>query len=199
MKSILDMYLNESLIKNDEDIYLNFDKWKKNTENNVLFITGFSGSGKSTLARELSKTNHAVMFEIDGIEHNDDSSGKDILKKVQKQFPLYNSDKIDRSYYQKMLEAAIDIMYNDINTLYIVEGVQLFQWFVDIDYFKNKPIIVKNTSMFKSILRRFKRNGNGKIYIKEELQNEFLQLLGWYMNDKKILNNFKKGLINNDR
>ena len=193
MKSILDMYLNESFILNDEDIYINFDKWKKNTENNVLFITGLSGSGKSTLAEQLSDSKNAIMFEIDGIEYNYDSSNKGILNKILKKFPEYKDRTNNYKLYQKILDEVLSYMYNDKNHLYIVEGIQIFQWFKPEDFI-SEPIIIKNTSFCNSLINRFRRNGHGKVELRKELQNEFLNLLDLYMEHNKMINRFKRDL-----
>jgi dephospho-CoA kinase len=68
---------------------MNFDKWKSNTANNILYITGLSGSGKTTLGEEYEKKYHAKLFEIDQIECDYDSSGSDLLQRAKEKFPDY--------------------------------------------------------------------------------------------------------------
>jgi adenylylsulfate kinase-like enzyme len=48
------VYLDESLLLNEKDIYYNKDKFDSG-EINLCFITGLSGSGKSTMSREMAK------------------------------------------------------------------------------------------------------------------------------------------------
>lgn len=48
------VYLDESLLINEKDIYYNKDKFDSG-EINLCFITGLSGSGKSTMSREMAK------------------------------------------------------------------------------------------------------------------------------------------------
>lgn len=198
--------LTENYIFSKDDYYLNLDNWKREKGKNILFITGLSGSGKTTLAEKLEKEFNAHMFELDGIEYNYDSSGKALLKKLKKGFKDYNKFELSHGEeFIKLLHDAtvylIDIMRKDYKTLYIIEGVQLFMIngmdMLDFIDFNKDPIIIKNTSMAKSIINRFKRNGNGKIYLMKELKNEFFKLLGWYIEDEKNLNNFRKTVQDN--
>ena len=69
---------------------------------------------------------------------------------------------------------------------------------MDYDDVKSYPMIIKGTSMVKSIIGRFKRNGEGKINWKNELSNEFLNLIGWYKDEERVLINFKKAIIEED-
>ena len=73
----------ENMIFSSKDYVQNLDKWKPG-RNNILYVTGLSGSGKSTLAEEYEKKYNAHIFELDGLQHNFDSSGKGILEKCKK-------------------------------------------------------------------------------------------------------------------
>ena len=53
--------------------------------------------------------------------------------------------------------------------------------------------------MVKSILQRWKRNGDGKIKLWEELKNEFPQLLAWYIDNEKAFKDFQKAVLNESR
>lgn len=154
----------ENVLINQKDYVQNFDKWKPG-KSNILYITGLSGSGKSTLAEEFEKKYKAHMFELDGLQHNYDSSGKNILERCKEKFPGFQDilksghrmshDEVDKmrnviKYIEKMCR-------EDSNTLYIIEGVQLFYWF-DRDEFKSKPMIIKGTASLKSAYRANKRD-----------------------------------------
>ena len=166
----------ESYIFNKRDYEQNLDKWKPG-EFNTLFITGHSGSGKSTLAEKLEKEKHAIMFELDGLEHNFDSSNKGILDKLKARNPTYKyavenkwppSEKDDLIIAKEKIHllstVAKDLVMlcrEDKEHLYIIEGIQIFQW-LNPGYFKNKPLIIKGTSMIQSYLRAAKREGGIK-------------------------------------
>ncbi len=192
-------FINESWIFNEKDLEINLAKWKREKGNNVLFITGLSGSGKTTLAEEYEKKYKAYMFEIDGIEHNYDSSNKGLLNRAVEELGYTDNikdkkwvhDKANLESLWKIFDKILEYMYADPKNLYIIEGVQLFD---DIypDITKGKPIIIKGSSMLTSVLRRFKRNGSGKIQWSTELKNEFFNFLGWYSSSEKRLSNFKK-------
>ena len=62
----------------------------------------------------------------------------------------------------------------------------------DFDEVKSYPLVIKNTSMLKSIVQRWKRNGDGKIDLLKELRNEFPQMVAWYKDEEKLLKNFRK-------
>ena len=160
----------ESYIFNEQDYEQNFDKWGPG-EYNTLFITGHSGSGKSTLAETLKKEKHAVVFELDGLDHNFDTTNKGLLKKVKELNPTYKymvehnwpkEDTIIAKEKNHVLSSAvrdlIKICREDKNRLYIIEGIQIFLW-LNPWYFKDKPLIIKGTSMIQSYLRAAKRDG----------------------------------------
>ena len=49
--------------------------------------------------------------------------------------------------------------------------------------------------MLKSIIQRWKRNGDGKIDLVSELKNEFPQFVSWYMSEEKSLNQFRNSVV----
>jgi uncharacterized protein YihD (DUF1040 family) len=60
------VYLDESLLLNEKDIYYNKDKFDSG-EINLCFITGLSGSGKSTMSREMAKQKKIEHVGLDWI------------------------------------------------------------------------------------------------------------------------------------
>ena len=195
----------EGMIFSSKDYVQNFDKWKPG-RNNILYVTGLSGSGKSTLAEEYEKKYNAYMFELDGLQHNYDSSGRGILEKCKKDIPEYanavktflkekNDGEFTNDEFNLMKQVAkhvIQLCKEDSKSLYIIEGIQLFQWF-NRDQFKSKPLIIKGTSMLTSSIRGNKRDftENGKLN-KVGMIKTLPQRLKWESEDEKSLNRFKK-------
>ena len=213
--------LEESYVFNKKLLTINEDKWGKGSHN-ILFITGLSGSGKSTLSVEFEQAGKAEMFDIDGIEQGYDTTEKTkILAEYSKQnktfaefYDLvsnpnkYSDKSVDKfrkevftkyhTKYEGWLRDIIKLLHKHSDTLYTVNGVQLFEVMSPED-FKGEPVAIVGTSVVNSILRRMRRNSidaghGGKIQWKKEFENEFFQMLAWYFDDEKQLRKFKKGL-----
>lgn len=195
--------INESYIFSGDDIVLNFDKWKANTPNNILYVTGLSGSGKTTLAEEYAKKYDVEMFELDGIEGEYDSSKSNLLQKLRDKYPDYNTgvknawkDYNDYEYY-KLFTKYITFIVSEIKKsgkLFIVEGLQIFQN-LDPDTLKSKPLIIKGSSLTKSIYQKCKREGNyKKIDWIAELKTKNLSFFKHSVMSEKKLNKFRKGV-----
>ena len=213
--------LEESYVLNKKLLTINEDKWGKGAHN-ILFITGLSGSGKSTLSIEFEQAGKAEMFDIDGIEQGYDTTEKTkILTEYSKQNkdfaefydlvsnPNKYSDKSADKFrkevftkyhtkYEGWLRDIIKLLHKHSDTLYTVNGVQLFE-VMNPEDFKGEPVAIVGTSVVNSMLRRMRRNSvdaghGGKIQWKKEFENEFFQMLAWYFDDEKQLRKFKKGL-----
>ena len=213
--------IEESYIFNKKLLTINEGKWGKGAHN-ILFITGLSGSGKSTLSSEFEQAGKAEMFDIDGIEQGYDTTEKTkILTEYSEQnkdfaefFNLvanpnkYSNKIVDEfrkevfkkyhTKYEGWLRDIIKLLHKHSDTLYTVNGVQLFE-VMNPEDFKGEPVAVVGTSVVNSILRRMRRNSidaghGGKIQWKKEFENEFFQMLAWYFDDEKQLRKFKKGL-----
>ena len=213
--------IEESYIFNKKLLTINEDKWGKGAHN-ILFITGLSGSGKSTLSAEFEQAGKAEMFDIDGIEQGYDTTERTkILTEYSEQnkdfaefYNLvanpnkYSNKSVDKfrkevftkyhTKYEGWLRDIIKLLHKHSDTLYTVNGVQLFE-VMNPEDFKGEPVAVVGTSVVNSILRRMRRNSidaghGGKIQWKKEFENEFFQMLAWYFDDEKQLRKFKKGL-----
>ena len=187
---------NESWVINNKDYTQNLDKWKVGGSN-ILFITGHSGSGKSTLAEKLERDNNAYMFELDGLDHNYDSSNMGLLKKLKDRNPEFkravengwSSSEKDNliianekvHLLSTVTKDLIALCHDDKQHLFIIEGIQIFQW-LNPSYFKDKPLIIMGTSMLQSYLRAGKRDGSFKNI--NDLSSRFLS--------EKMLSDFKK-------
>lgn len=198
----------ENVFISKKDYVQNFDKWKPGS-NNILYITGLSGSGKSTLAEEYEKKYHAHMFELDGLQHNYDSSGKGILEKCKHDIPEYanaintflkekNDGEFTHAEFNIVKKAAlhvIELCKRDSDTLYIIEGIQLFQWFKK-EQFRSKPLVIKGTSMIKSSIRGAKRDflKNDGSVDKKGFVSSLPNRIKWETEDEIRLHKFKKSL-----
>ena len=192
----------EGVIISKDDTVIGLDRWKPEKGKNILFITGLSGSGKSTLAEEYETKYHAHMFELDGLEHRYDSSGSaKVLQKVREKCSEYDeyfkdrsqkaSDNIDVLW--KAADTALDVMKEDYKTLYIVEGIQLYDGFYSDETLKGKPLIIKNTSHLTSIIRALKRTSetDEKSFAKAIKEN-LPEILSYHRKSYKPFKKFKE-------
>ena len=190
----------ESVIFDEKDLYINFDKWKKEKGKNVLFITGLSGSGKSTLSEKLEREYNAEMFELDGLEGNFLKKYKTIHPKIGEMldskdfFKLTDEEKFEE--YKKFISWLRSEMHSRPDTLYIIEGMILYS--LNPETLKNSSLIIKGSSMLTSIIRRIKRSYNDPINLKilfNELSSKYwLKRYPWYYRDTKTLDKFKKNI-----
>ena len=192
----------EGVVISKDDTVIGLDRWKPEKGKNILFITGLSGSGKSTLAEEYETKYHAHMFELDGLEHRYDSSGTaKVLQKVREKCPEYDEYFKDRSQKAtdnidvlwKASDAALDVMKEDYKTLYIVEGVQLYDGLYSDEVLKGKPLIIKNTSHLTSIIRALKRTSetDDKSFAKAIKEN-LPEILSYHRKSYKPFKKFKE-------
>lgn len=167
----------ELRVTKDELIY-KFNKWSKTNGNNILFITGLSGSGKSTRAKELENKYNAVHIELDAYEH----ARKHFCKYVDEFMdinPKYKKlsesnwkntkgeDLIDDFYDGAVLyfNWLIEKIRKNYNQLYVIEGIQLFNWGEEIESnIIRQPLIIKLTKpedCDKRIISRDVNNTDG--------------------------------------
>ena len=195
----------ESYIFSTEDYEQNLDKWKPGGSN-ILFITGLSGSGKSSSADKLAKENNALKFEFDIFENRNgsfDRSTKRIYEQLLNRNPKYkkilesdiarkDNEIVYNNDYLQQKNAAIKDLVRMCNAdrahLYIIEGIQIYEY-LNPEFFKDKPLIIKGTSATKSFMRALKREG-----IVEWLKapQKFPMVPSVWLKDEKYLNNFTK-------
>lgn len=112
-------YTMESVIFSTDNIEYNTDTLKPNSDNNILFITGFSGSGKSTLMANLKEKYGNNIITIAGdiffmvcVYKYRMANTTTELKNVNK-FDI--SRESSKSYIGPVLKRYFDIYYKDIN------------------------------------------------------------------------------------
>lgn len=193
-----DVIYENSFISKD-DLYKDFDKFE-NGQSNILLITGLTGSGKSTLAKQICSKYNAEYIELDMMDpySNLCKQGLDTVRKAGEVFydflndhkDVYEkliSDKMSRKDTSFMMDEIIKYCFSWCSKRkdqkFVIEGIQLYDFF---NYYKipvKYPIIIKGTSVIKSFLRKIKREKwNAKEIIKDAPQ--FLKLM--YNNDKQL-------------
>lgn len=188
--------ITEASIFDEEDLIIAWDQWKPERGRNIAYITGLSGSGKSTISNRIG-TKDTIVIHLDAIETCTPTHRTEfIIKELKSRFKWYDEKwyKSKGRYVDDMehiILEVIDICEKKPNQLFIIEGVQLFES-ITPEFFIGKPVLIKGTSVLNSILRRFRRNGNGKIDWGVELKNEFVQLVNWYLSDERALNKVRK-------
>lgn len=201
--------LNEGYVFSKDNLYINFDRFKSG-ETNICFVTGLSGGGKSTLTEKLAKEHNAEWIELDVFEccsaFTDEqlkeagqvfydylSTHKELWERL-KAGPEKIGGKELRYEIGKFVDYCISWCKDHNDTKWIIEGVQIMSC-SNPEKVKREPIIFVRTSMLKSIIQRWKRNGNGKIDWKAELKNEPLQLLAWYIENEREYQKFMKAVL----
>ena len=212
---LIDIYneetLSESFIFSKNNLYINIDKFESG-KTNVLFITGLSGSGKSTISNSLAAKYNAEIIELDLFEHCGMFSNVSQLQEAGEVFYEYLSS--NKSLWErlkkkevrgkeleeetsKFIKYAIKWCKSHKESKWIIEGVQIYS-FTDPNVMKIESIVFVNASMLKSIIQRWKRNGNGKIDLSKEIKNELPQLLRYYIDNEKSLSEFQKAILSEE-
>lgn len=180
---------------------INLDKWGKDKNHNILYVTGLSGSGKSTIAEKLKNSSIDVINLDLFLEENDSRNerNKNFVSYLNTHYP--NFDEISRRDVKtgtKEFGNALDRFESCIDGFgreqysksrnVIVEGVQLLDdtLYPDKNVLKDKPIITPNTSPLRSMIRGMRR---------DEISIDVADLkerINWYKQSNKNLKQFKK-------
>lgn len=180
---------------------INVEKWGKDKDHNIMYVTGLSGSGKSTLANELKNSKIDVINLDLFLEENDSRNerNKNFVSYLNNHYP--NFDEISRRQVKSgtkefgkaldKFEACIDgfgrEQYSKKRNV-VVEGVQLMDdtLYPNKSVLKDKPILTPNTSPLRSMIRGMKRDE-----IELEL-DDLKERIKWYRQSSKNLKKFKK-------
>ena len=201
--------LNENYIIDKKNAELDIDMWKKDSDHNILFITGLSGSGKSTYARQLAKEENATIIELDIFQcydkfKNAGTRKNDISMKMVSKFLEDNPEMVDIDFSNIKLESFGDSftkyfkwLLNKLhksNERYIIEGIHIML-FIPYSDIKGEPIICIGTSMIKSFWRMWKREGlTHKDFIKYG-KRYFLLYKEWERQYKNFQDSFNESYI----
>jgi len=162
--------INESLFITKKDYVSNLDIWGTKPGCNILWITGLSGSGKTTTSYQFENENVEIIH-LDDIMYRFDTEVP-FVKHIMERIPEYKKC-IELKKQKIILEVPLklrvwmdvvnEIFYYSVDKFkqgikIVVEGVQIFMH-IPADYIMGCPLIVKNTSMFISMLRAIERDG----------------------------------------
>jgi len=179
-----------------DDVYVNFDKWKEG-KCNTLFILGLSGSGKSTLGKKLAKARKAFYVETDKIRGNSHYSDAE----MRKDHPLilrwfesqYDKDRrgfnsLDKSIRKKEWDRCVEWMINQKEPK-VIEGA-IEEFLLEHPEYSEYPIVFKNTSMLKSIVRMTRR----QLFEvdKSKVDDYNTQFLKWWLKHIQKYNDARK-------
>lgn len=197
--------------ESNDDIIINFDKWQKRKNSNVIFITGLPASGKTTLSHELGIRHDAIVLELDAIMLGGGypkgvyrpSEVNELYRKCPEYKYIKNCGKniITQADFneikRRILKTLICICYSHQNTLYVIEGVQIFMY-LGYNELDDKPLIVINRD-YKTLNRRALTRAykNGGI---RGLLRELKELKSYYREYKIDFDRFKQrfDLVNED-
>ena len=149
--------VSESIIFDNRDLLYKFSEWTNDTIN-VLLITGIPGGGKSTLAKKLSEKHNCVIYSTDQLSI--DWYNKIGFKKLEphRTKMLYSGDsveKINQIWIDDFINGYLIKLIEKQNKKCIFEGNHLV-W-LSLSFLENYAIILKGTSLFKSVNRKRKR------------------------------------------
>ncbi len=153
----------------------NLDKWGKDRDHNVLYLTGPSGSGKSTTALSMSNKNDSIIHLdtlFENTQHGSNTRNKEFESYCEsKGIDVKSARNLKLSRQER--RNIINQVGNEIEPYgrqcydngrrVIVEGVQLADdtVFPNKSYFKDKPLVAlrsgKATSALRAALRDKKK------------------------------------------
>lgn len=204
--SMVDVPIAESAVFTKDDIYINFEDWESKKKN-VLLVTGLSGSGKTTTGYELAYDYDAELFQLDWISHPEymqdspETPNYGLWQYVKAQCPnaLANVTKAkkeaktsDNTWHRIVLtvfDTILEFAYKHPSKRFIVEGIQIPGHLHDYEGIEEFPIIIKGTSVIKSMIRRFRRD-NVNDFFKTGGDN----ILKYYANSENYMNMFREQL-----
>jgi hypothetical protein len=190
---------NESMIRNEEDIYYNKEKFD-NGETNLCFITGHVGSGKSTMGHHM-ESDTIETYELDDLYGIKDHFTMDNLREYGNLIYSYFSGKGKKFYVTEKEVISYgwsgaeyeDILYPDFvhyamqyakshkNKKFVLEGVWLFmsgeggKSLFKPEEFKDYAFYIKGTSAIISHHRASLRD------VKNEYPNDKMKIAKNYI------------------
>lgn len=188
--------------KNRPHTIYNIDKWGKDKDSNILFVTGIAGSGKSTIARKYARDEKADYINIDlytfktANKYTKDMS-KSFNKYLDKNIPSWKKlqkegyevlTKNDRraqkaagKWFDTFESALLEYGRKEYGRKKVVaEGVQILDetlFYKNKKALKDKPLIIMDTSIEESIVSRSIRDNKSIDKLLEPERKR--QLEGW--------------------
>ena len=137
----------------------NIDKWGKDPNHNILYITGMSGSGKSTAARSVADKNTDVIHLDIYLEPWMDSEETKIYQCKQL------NDYLDRKNvpYKKLRDGSFKDRYNSKEWWGLVDKLQdSIEEFGKEQYSKNRKVVVEGVALWDETMYEDKTALRGK-------------------------------------
>lgn len=202
----------ESVIKNQEDIYYNKEKFDSG-EINLCFITGHSGSGKSTMGRDMQQHN-IEHYELDDVAQAKEHFTMAQLKEYGDLiYSFFNGpgkryydewDDIPDQDEEAMISYCTRIFPAFVNHAkqyakahkdqkFVIEGIWLFfPKMFKPEEFKDYAFYIKGTSMIISHIRAVKRDHPNASSIDIAKRVIKPSRLAWYIANERDLSRFVK-------
>ena len=148
----------------------NLNKFGKDKDHNILYITGYSGSGKSTLANYLADEYTDIIHLDLYYESNlsDDSNQNKRFNQYMKHHNIKSINQVPRDQWaplkilSKFENAVEDFSKEEFknNRKVICEGVQIHDGGLwnNKSHYKDKPLIIIKSNALKSFSQAFKRD-----------------------------------------
>ena len=211
--------LKENFLFSEDNLEYNMEKID-NGESNIIFITGHSGGGKTTtmgILKDKYRNKKVETISIDLLYVLILATNANRLDKVEKYrknknacsllIDYFDSLKFDSDisdfndprlvmYFEKFLlfleSERCKSKYN--NTIFIVEGTQIFM-INNLDFYKDKPVIIIGTSVVKGYIRKAKRD----IFSEEQYKDwnkvkQLFTMIPIYFKYEKRINDLKNVL-----
>lgn len=162
---------------------VNLDKWGKDREHNLLYVTGLSGSGKSTVATYMADDGITDYINLDsyfGQMSSDKKSewqSKAFNKYLDKQVPdwkrMFDGERLNYDIVDNFAKALKEYsrLGFDEGKKVIAEGVQIFDetLFESRSSYDGEPMIILKTDKKESAELASKRDGEK--YVESMLNN----------------------------
>lgn len=172
---------------------------------NVLFVTGLSGAGKTTIAAKWAKLTGATLISLDDFDkwgewdyYNKENNtewyphaleayfSKKFKSREEYEEYIGIKSKDYKKYYKALTEMCNwFVNHSSKNNRFIIEGVQVpIVFLLDSTLYKRSAILLKNTSLLTSFIRRIKRD---KASFIKRLPHYINLYFDWYISQ----NNFR--------
>ena len=172
---------------------------------NVMFVTGMSGAGKTTVSAKWAKLTGATLISLDDFDNwgkwnyynNTDKYewyphalntyfSKKFKSREEYEEYIGIKSKDYKKYYKALTEMCNwFVNHSSKNNRFIIEGVQVpIVFLLDSTLYKRSAILLKNTSVLTSFLRRIKRD---KAAFIKRLPHYINLYFDWYVSQ----NNFR--------